>query len=261
VTRNAHDFSPGAVGGDAELEVMRAWSRLGAAFSVGPASAPVDLEATIALSAVVAPRNERVFVMAATWLSARHMLVDARRLIRALRALDARASAVAGALLSLAAETTTGRTALHAGIEHCRPLRRPIALFDVLREHPTLLSVVKRATIPLYRRWGLWHDDTRLAPDALRPISWTLRRCPELRLRALLGSGLDARIAAALAEQPATITQLSRHTDATYAATHAAATRLAGRGLVVPPDPDARPREWRIAPSLLRAADTAFALR
>jgi hypothetical protein len=246
-------------GKDDELDLMRAWTRLGMAFTLNPATSPVDLEPTIARTALFAPRSERLFVMAATWLAARHVLVDARRLIVAVQPLDPRALAVAGALFSLAAEATTGRTALHAAIEHCRPLRRPVPLFDVLNRHKALLSVVKRETPPLYRRWGLWHNDTRLAFDALRPVRWTLRHCPELRFRALLGSGLDARIAAALAEDPATITRLSKSTEATYAATYAAATRLAGRGLVQPPDQHAQPKEWRVSPSLVSAAEAAFA--
>jgi hypothetical protein len=246
-------------GHDEELHLMRAWTRLGVAFTVQPDTSPVDLEVTIARTATFAPQSERLFVMAATWLAARHMLVDARRLIAALKPLDARPSAVAGALLSLAAESTTGRTALHAAIEHCRPLRRPVPLFDVLRDDKALLALVQKETPTLYRRWGLWHNDVRLAFDALRPARWTLRRCPELRFRALLGSGLDARIAAALAEYPATITQLSKTTDATYAATHAAATRLAGRGLLDPPVGDARPKQWRVSQSLLTAAQAAFA--
>jgi hypothetical protein len=170
---------------DAELALMRAWACLGAAFTVEPATEPVDLEMTIARTATVAPQNERLFVMAATWLAARHMLVDARRLIVAVQQLDPRASAVAGAMLSLAAESTTGQTALHAAIAHCQPLRRPAPLFNALRRHPALLALVKRETPTIYRQWGLWHDDTRLAFDALRPVRWTLRHCPELRLPAL----------------------------------------------------------------------------
>jgi len=246
-------------GANTELTVMRAWTRLGVAFTVRPATESVDLEDTIAQTAVLAPSNERLFVMGATWLSARYMLVDARRLVVALQQLDSRASAVAGALLTLAAASTTGQTALHAAIAHCRPLRRPVPLFDTMREHPKLLALVKRETPPMYRHWGLWHNDTRLALDALRPVHWTLRHCPELRLRALLGSGLDARVAGVLADHPATITELAAATGATYAATHTAASRLAGRGLLEPPAGNTRPKRWRVAPSLLSAARIAFA--
>jgi len=57
----------------------------------------------------------------------------------------------------------------------------------------------KRETLPIYRRWGFWHNDVELKEDAVRPVRWTLQHCPELRLRALLGSGLDAQIVGALA--------------------------------------------------------------
>jgi hypothetical protein len=244
-----------------EVALMRAWSRLGVAFTIEPADVAVDLEVTVAQTAVIAPSNERLFVMAATWLSARHMLVDARRLVGAVEQLDSHASAVAGALLGLAVESVTGQTALHAAIEHCHPLRRPAPLFNAVRRHPTLLALVKREAPEVYRRWGLWHNDTRLAPDAVRPVRWTLRHCPELRLRALLGSGLDARVAAALADHPATITELAAATGATYAATHAAASRLAGRGLLEPPSRTTRPKRWRVSPSLLRATRIVFATR
>jgi hypothetical protein len=65
-----------------------------------------------------------------------------------------------------------------------RPLRRDAPLFDPMRRHPGLLALVKCETPDVYSRWGLWHNDTRLAFDALRPVRWTLRRCPELRCSA-----------------------------------------------------------------------------
>jgi hypothetical protein len=240
------------------LALGRAWTRLGAAFTVEPQRTPVDLEHVIARTVAVAPLDERLFIMAATWLAGRHTLVDARRFTATLRPLTGKASAVAGAMLSVAAESTTGQTALHAGLAVCHKLRRPEPLFDVLLTHPKLLALVKAETLPVYRRWGLWANDATLAWDALRPIRWTLRHCPELRFRALLGSGLDAGVATALAEHPATITELASATGATYAATHVAAARLAARGLLDPPPRAAGPKRWRASPALLRAAAAAF---
>ncbi len=243
---------------DGELALIRAWTRLGAAFTVEPEREPVDLEAVIAQTAGVAPRNERLFVMAATWLAGRHTLVDARRLVAALKPLRGKSSAVAGALLSVAAESTTGQTALHAGLVVCHKLRRAEPLFDVMRTHPKLLALVRQEALAVYLWWGLWHNDARLAWDALRPVRWTLDHCPELRFRALLGSGLDAGVAGVLAGQPATITELAASTGATYAATHVAATRLAARGLLDPPSDDSRPKRWRVSPALVRATNVAF---
>lgn len=240
------------------LTLAHAWTRLGAAFTVEPQRTPVDLEQLIARTATVAPVDERLFVMAATWLAARHNLVDARRLTATLRPLAGKASAVAGAMLSVAAESATGQTALHAGLAVCHKLRRPEPLFDTLRAHPKLLALVKAETLPVYRRWGLWHNDVTLAWDALRPVRWTLHQCPELRFRALLGSGLDAGVATVLAERPATITELADMTGATYAATHVAATRLAARGLLEPPSGTSGPKRWRASSALLRAAAAAF---
>lgn len=243
---------------DEELALIRAWTRLGAAFTVEPEREPVDLEIVIAQTAEIAPRNERLFVMAATWLAGRHTLVDARRLVAALKRLHGKSSAVAGALLSVAAESTTGQTALHAGLAVCHRLRHAEPLFGVMRAHPKLLALVKQETLPVYLQWGLWHNDARLAWDALRPIRWTLSHCPELRFRALLGSGLDAGVAGVLSDHPATITELAASTGATYAATHVAAARLAARGLLDPPTDDTRPKRWRVSPAFLRAAKVAF---
>jgi hypothetical protein len=241
-----------------EIALIRAWTRLGAAFTVAPGREPVDLETVIARTAGIAPRNERLFVMAATWLAGRHTLVDARRLVATLKPLHGKSSAVAGALLSVAAESTTGQTALHAGLVVCHKLRCAEPLFDVMQTHPKLLALVKQETLPVYLQWGLWHNDARLAWDALRPVRWTLSHCPELRFRALLGSGLDAGVAGVLAGHPATITELAGATGATYAATHVAATRLAARGLLDPPADDTRPKRWRVSPALVRAANAVF---
>jgi hypothetical protein len=246
---------------DARTEALalgRAWTRLGAAFTVEAQRTPVDLEQLVAKTAAVAPADERLFIMAATWLAGRHTLVDARRLTAALRPLTGKASAVAGAMLTVASQSTTGQTALDAGLALCHKLRRPEPLFDVLRVHPKLLAIVKVETLSAYRRWGLWANDATLAWGALRPIRWTLRHCPELRFRALLGSGLDAGVATALAAHPATITELTSVTGATYAATHVAATRLAARGLLDPPSSATGPERWRASPALLRAAAAAF---
>jgi hypothetical protein len=225
---------------------------------VEPAREPVALETVVALTAEIAPRNERLFVMAATWLAGRHTLVDARRLVAALKRLRGKSSAVAGALLSVAAEATTGQTALHAGLAVCHRLQRAEPLFDVMRTHKKLLALVKQESPRVYLQWGLWHNDTQLAWDALRPVRWTLSHCPELRLRALLGSGLDAGVAGVLTDHPATITELAASTGATYAATHVAATRLASRGLLDPPTRSTRPKHWRVSPALVRAANVAF---
>jgi hypothetical protein len=240
------------------MTLMRAWARLGVTFTVAPETRAVDVEDLIARTAAVAPRNERLFVMAATWISARHVLIDARHLIAVVQTLEPHASAVAGALLSVADQAAVGATALSTAAAHCRPLRRSEPLFDAFRRHRRLLELVKRETLPVFRRWGFWHNDASLAFDALRPVQWTLRHSPELRYRALLGSGLDARIAEELSRGPATVAQLATAAGATYAATHAATSRLAGRGLLVRRQSPGERKRWHVSPALVRATTMAF---
>jgi DNA-binding MarR family transcriptional regulator len=59
-----------------------------------------------------------------------------------------------------------------------------------------------------------------------------LATVPELRLRALLGPGLDALIVDHLRAAPATAAMLSRRLGSTYAAVHESTSRLEGRGLL-----------------------------
>ncbi len=187
--------SPKEPSGAAEacrIELMRAWTRLGALFNTAPATTRVDLEQLIVETAGVARRDERLFVMAASWLAEHHHLVDARRLGRHLDTVDASTSATAGAMLAMAAQATTGSTALEAAMTHCRPLAAPEPLFPVMAHHPGLLALVKAETLPLFAAWGFWHNDVTLKRNAIRPIGWILRHCPEPRIRALLGTGLDA---------------------------------------------------------------------
>jgi hypothetical protein len=171
------------------LELVRAWTRLGALFNTAPATTRVDLEQLIVDTAGVARSDERLFVMAASWLAEHHPLIDARRLGRRLDRVDPDTSATAGALLAMATRETTGATALEAALTYCRPLAVPELLFPVMARHPGLLTLVKAETLPLFAVWGFWHNDAVLKRNAIRPIGWVLQHCPELRIRALLGTG------------------------------------------------------------------------
>lgn len=215
------------------IELMRAWTRLGALFNTAPATTRVDLEQLIVDTVGVARHDERLFVMAGSWLAEHHHLVDARRLGRRLDAVDASTSATAGALLAIAAQATTGSTALEAAATHCRPLAVPEPLFPVMLQYPGLLALVKAETLPLFAAWGFWHNDAVLKRNAMRPIGWILQHCPELRIRALLGTGLDAEVVELVTTAPHTVAEITRETKASYAATHTAVMRLQGRGLLV----------------------------
>ena len=53
-------------------------------------------------------------------------------------------------------------------------------------------SDLRAAATPLYRRWGLWHDDESLKLTAIRPAAWLPRHVPELRVRAVVGPSLES---------------------------------------------------------------------
>jgi hypothetical protein len=234
--------SGGATG--RRLALMRDWTRLGALFNTAAATTRVDPEPLIVDTAAVARSDERLFVMVASWLAEHHHLVDARRLGRQLDGVDASTSATAGAMLAMAARDTTGATALQAAMTYCQPLVAPEPLFPVMARHPGLLALVRAETLPLFARWGFWHNDAALKRNAIRPIGWILQHCPELRIRALLGTGLDAEVIELVTAAPRTVAEIVRETGASYAAAHAAATRLRGRGLLA----RRADKAWTISP-------------
>jgi hypothetical protein len=230
-----------ALSADTSLEVVAVeWARLGVWLSVTAAEASVDVEALVVRTAAVARADERIFVGAATWLATYHGWLNGRRLAALsarLRRADPVASAVAGALLSLAftgaRRLAAGRaTELEAAIGECRPLARPRPLFTVMDRFPALRPQLRARASPLYRRWGFWHDDESLKPTVLRPAGWLLRHVPELRIRALLGPSLEADLVTLALAGPLTARDLARATGVSYAAAHGAADRLVARGLV-----------------------------
>ncbi len=60
-----------------------------------------------------------------------------------------------------------------------------------------------------------------------------LERVPELRARALLGPSVEADLMAFALAGDVTVRDVARATQVSYAATHDAASRLVGRGLLV----------------------------
>jgi len=121
---------------------------------------------------------------------------------------------------------------LTAAARHCSPLAEPRVFFEAVAASPVLSAFARESALPVFARWGLWHDELSLKPDAVRPVGWILEHCPELRVRALLGAGLDGEIVEALRARPHSITELARDSGAPYAATHEATARLVARGLV-----------------------------
>lgn len=198
-----------------------------------PATYPINLERLVGRTAVAAPKDYRALAVATTWLSQHSELVDVRRLGKVAAELEGLPAAILGAMIEIARETSPSADRLKAAQRHCRPLRNPRALFDRTESNPILRRFAKEGALPAFEAWGLWQDELSLKFDALRPIGWILEHCAELRLRALYGPGLEAEIVQVLERGPATIAAVAREVDASYSATHAAVSRLEGRGSVV----------------------------
>jgi hypothetical protein len=216
-----------------EIRLMQQWARVGALFNVAPATESVDLELLVIETARVARGDERLFVMAASWLAEHHHLLDARRLARRLTLLEGDDSAVAGAMLAMALEGTPSATALEAVVKYCRPTTTRTLLFPVIAEIPGLPEIVQAEALPLFIRWGFWHNDVTLKRNAIRPAAWLVRECPELRVRALFGPGLDAEVVQLAGSAPRSAADMASMAGVTYAAAHAAVSRLLGRGVLV----------------------------
>ncbi len=209
------------------------WARLGVLFSVEPSRAPVDLELLICATARAAPDDERLFVCAASWLAQYHGFVNGRRLSALASHLDPTASAVLGALLSVAGEAAGGAPELEAARARCHPLAEPQPFFAVMRSMRVLRERVRRHALPVFATWGLWHDDIALKPAAVRPMAWLLRTASELRVRAVLGPSIEADLMARALAGGVTVREVARAAQASYAAVHGAADRLVWRGLLL----------------------------
>jgi hypothetical protein len=216
----------------ADLDALAAaWARLGVLFGVEPAGAIVNVEALICVTARAAPHDERLFVCAASWLARHHGFVNGRRLSALAAALDGEASAVLGALLSLAREGAGAAPELEAARARCRPLAHPRPLFAAMETMRVLRERVRRHALPAFAAWGLWHD-AALKPSAVRPAAWLLHRVPELRVRALLGPSVEADLMAHALAAEVTVRDVARMALVSYAAAHSAADRLVARGLL-----------------------------
>lgn len=212
------------------------WARVGGGFMTEPATYPVDVEQLIGRTAVAAPRDYRAVAVATTWIAQHAQLVNVRRLGKAASELEEIPAAILGAMIEIAHETHSAVERLRPAQRHCRPLREPRALFDRTEASPVLRRFAKEGALPAFKAWGLWQDELTLKFDALRPVSWILEHCPELRLRAIYGPGLEAEVMQVLDRGSATIAAIAREVDASYSATHAAVTRLEGRGSIVSHD-------------------------
>ena len=209
------------------------WTRVGVLFATRPAASPVDLERLLIDTARAARFDERLFVCAASWLTEYHGFINGRRLSVVAVALDRQESATLGALLSFARDAAGHAPELDAALSRCSPLSRPRPMFAVMDTMDVLRGRVRKRALPLFAAWGLWHDDATLKPSAIRPVRWLLLHAPELRARALLGPSVEADVMASALAGEVTVRDVALTTHVSYAATHDAASRLVGRGLLV----------------------------
>jgi len=220
--------------GAAILDALAAsWTRVGVLFAARPARTIVDLEALIIRTARVARHDERLFVCAASGLAQHHGFVNGRRLSALAGNVERDTSAVLGALLSLARDGDVRAPELEPALPRCRPLARPRPLFAVMETMDTLRARVRRHALPLFAAWGFWHDDAMLKPSAIRPVRWLIDHVPELRARAFLGPSVEADLMTSALAGDVTVRDIACATHVSYAATHDAASRLVGRGLLV----------------------------
>lgn len=227
---------------DAE-QLSAMWARVGGGFTVNRSEEPVDLERLIVRTARTARGDYRLFFVPASWLAVHYELVNARRLGTLLDRLEGMPSAVAGAIFSVALRDAGTSTQLEAALSRCQPLEgTPELLFEASFRVPVLREKAREEALPLFRRWGLLHDEISMKPGAVRPIRWIRRNCPELRLRELVGASLESDILQRTLGEAQSATELSQALNASYSATYEAADRLVRRGLLE------RGREGRARP-------------
>ena len=178
---------------NAELDLIyAAWCRLGVNFTVEFSVQPVDLEPLILATARIAKIDERLTICAASWLACYHSFVDGSRLGELTRVADSVVLPYLGALLSLAVEAPEGAgkaPQFEAALARCMPIRPMRALYDIAEASPTMKAWMQAHSLPLYQRWGFWHDDATLKKVSIHSLSWVLR-VPELQARARYGTSV-----------------------------------------------------------------------
>ena len=258
MTRPRADASAAPKPAEATLTSLYAdWRRLGIAFTGKASPGPVDVERLVLRTVNVSSADERLTVCAASWLACFHDFVDGRRLSEMTRASTAHVRAYLGALLSLAIEAPEGAgraPQFDAALSHCRHLRKARAYYDSAEQMPVYREWMRTHSLPLFNRWGLWHDEVTLKRNSLRRLD-SLLEVPELRVRALCGPSIEAACLTQTLHRVTNARLLSREIDATYAATHAAVQRLIGRGLLQRRRNGVR-QELRLSPMSLLALGT-----
>jgi hypothetical protein len=211
-----------------------AWRRLGVNFSGTSYAEPVEVEPLILATAGVGGADERLTVCAVSWLACYPSFVDGRRLSELTRDAAPVTRSYLGMMLALAIEAPDGAgraPQFEAALAHCKPHGRPRALYDVIEAHAAFRNFARTHSLPLYRRWGFWHDDMRLKRSSVHPLARILT-VPELRARALCGPSMEAAFMARAMGRVTNARVLSREIGVSYATAHATVERLVGRGLL-----------------------------
>lgn len=234
------------------------WARLGGGFAVEPTVDRVDLERLLVASAAAAPYDARLFAVTTSWLAVHGKFVNVRRLGRLLDAVRRRETpddqltvAILGAMIEVTLTLAPSMAFLRAAQSHCRPLSEPRPLFERFAANPVLTQMAREECLPAFATWGLWHNTMPDKRDAVRPVTWLLRACPELHMRSLFGADLAADIMDEVRSRPATIADLVRSTGATAPAVHETVGNLLARGLVDRPGTGYR-KPIRVAPVTAR---------
>jgi hypothetical protein len=139
-----------------------AWRRLGVNFSGKSCPDMVEVEPLVLATAAAASADERLIICAVSWLARYHSFVDGRRLSELTRDAAPTVRSYLGLMLSLAIEVPEGAgraPQFETALTYCKPLRKPRAMYDNIEALPAFRDWARTNSLPLYRRWGLWHDD------------------------------------------------------------------------------------------------------
>jgi hypothetical protein len=219
-----------------ELDALySSWRRLGVNFSGQSSAEQVEVESLVLATARIGGADERLTVCAISWLACYPSFVDGRRLSELTRDAAPVVRAYLGVILTLAIEAPDGAgraPQYEAALAHCKPLRRARALYDDIEAIPAFRTYARKHALPLYRRWGFWHDDATLKRSSVHPLARILA-VPELRTRALCGPSIEAAFMAHAMDRVTNARALSRELGVSYATAHATVARLVGRGLLL----------------------------
>jgi len=170
------------------------WSQLGLLINTPPSNKDLDLERLLLATARGLPHHARLFPLVITWLThygnfiARHRL---KRLI--LTELEPESQPVLALLLESAIQHGSSRE-LRIAVEACSPVNEPYPLFIVQQNNKSLARIARQNASALSRKWGVWAPETKLKPDALRPVSWLLKHNPSYRSRIIRKGDLRCSI-------------------------------------------------------------------